>query len=342
MFSEQDRIRILEQSLSMAPVNVQLELTEACNLTCSFCYNSRNPVESSKYEKIIEKLVQEGVMEIVLTGGEPMLHKDFLKIAKICAESFARVQVQTNGTFLTDDVASYLNKYGIGNINISLHGCEQTHENLTGVKGSYQRAIDGIKAIMKTDISLCTNFVLTSQNIREFQEHVDRMYNMGVKLFSLTRFTPVGLGSSSRFLEVSIDELLEVLRYTNLRHSQDKELNFLLANSIPLCALPDDLRNHCNYCHFGSSRFYIDVHGNVLMCGMSRIKIGNILEASLKEIKMNSDIYKCHVSGAKISSPCAICRDFHLCRGGCRAAALAATDDYFGRDPLCSRCMACN
>jgi MoaA/NifB/PqqE/SkfB family radical SAM enzyme len=284
MYSEQDSGKILEQSLSMSPVNVQLELTEACNLVCSFCYNSRNPVESEKYAQIIDRLVAEGVMDIVLTGGEPMMHRNFLTILKMCSEKFARVQIQTNGTFITNDVAQYLDEHGVSNVNISLHGSEQIHEQLTGVKGSYKKAIDGIKAILKTNVDLCTNFVVTAKNLHEFPEHVDNMYKIGVRTFSLTRFTSTGLGSASKSLEITVDELLTVLRYTNQKHSQNKEINFLLANSVPFCALPNDLKNHCNYCHFGSSRFYIDVNGNVLMCGMSRIKIGNILESSIKDI----------------------------------------------------------
>lgn len=332
--------QVLEQCLSMAPVNVQLELTEACNLSCSFCYNSRNPVENIKYKQIIKKLSNEGVMDIVLTGGEPMLHRNFLEIVKICTENFARVQLQTNGTFITDEITEYFVKYGISYVNISLHGSEQTHEDLTKVKGSYKKAIDGIKAILKSNIPLCTNFVITSRNISEFPNHVDRMYDLGVRTISLTRFTPVGSGECSKFLEISVDDLLGVLRYTNSKHAKNNEVNFLLANSIPFCALPDDLKNHCNYCHFGASRFYIDVYGNVLMCGMSRVKIGNMLESSIKDIKTSSNIYRNHVDGSGISSPCAECLDFDRCRGGCRAAALSVNNDYFGCDPLCGRSEA--
>lgn len=332
------REEVLNYCLSMSPVNVQLELTEACNLFCSFCYNSRNPIESTKYPQIIDKLCDEGVMEVVLTGGEPMMHRNFLQIAEECTKKFAKVQVQTNGTFISDDIAQKLQKFGVRGMNISIHGMEETHEKLTGVAGSYKKAIEGVKAVLKTNISLTTNFVVTALNIDEFPEHVERMYNLGVRVFSLTRFTPTGLGSKAKTLEISSQQLLDVLRYANQKHSQNNKINFLLANSIPLCALPDDLRNHCNYCHFGSSRFYIDVNGNVLMCGMSRVKIGNILESSIQDIKKNSNVYREHVTGAKIASPCANCRDFSVCRGGCRAAALASSGDYFGCDPMCSKC----
>lgn len=321
----------------MAPVNVQFELTEACNLMCKFCYNSQEPIVCSNYRAIIDRLCDENVMEIVLTGGEPMLNSDFLKIAEICSEKFAKIQVQTNGTFITEEMAKKLEALGVHSVNISIHGTETTHEYLTGVRGSYQKAISGIKEILKTNVGISTNFVITSKNIEEFSGHVDYMYSLGVREFSLTRFTPTGVGACSKFLDVSKDELLKVLQYTNNKHAENKTLNFLLANSIPMCALPENLRNHCNYCHFGASRFYIDVHGNVMMCGMSRVKIGNILEKSIKEIKTHSSIYIDHVLGKGVPIKCRECEDFSSCRGGCRAAALSASGSYIGNDPLCSK-----
>ena len=66
---------ILKQSINMAPTKVELELTEQCNLSCVFCYNSQKPIISGISERIIQRLIDEGVFEIVLTGfdWEPSL-----------------------------------------------------------------------------------------------------------------------------------------------------------------------------------------------------------------------------------------------------------------------------
>jgi radical SAM protein with 4Fe4S-binding SPASM domain len=326
--------KILLQNLDVSPVNVQLELTEACNLRCRFCYNSQQPVLCSKYNDIIDRLANEKVMEIVLTGGEPMLHPDFVKIVEICSNKFTKVQIQTNGTHITREMAKTLEAFHVQSVNVSLHGFEETNDYLTRVKGSYKKALDGIKAILSTNVMVVSNFVLTSKNISELPAHIDCLCNIGVKNFTLTRFSPTGVGSSSTFLKTSKDELLLALEYVNNKQRKEKGVSFLLANSIPRCALPPHLYNHCNYCHFGASRFYIDVKGNVLVCGMSRVKLGNLLEDSIRSIKEKSQIYKNHITGESFPQKCKVCADFCLCRGGCRAAAMSVSGSFSGADPL--------
>ncbi|MCR5224710.1 MAG: SPASM domain-containing protein [Alphaproteobacteria bacterium] len=161
------------------------------------------------------------------------------------------------------------------------------------------------------------------------------MYEIGVRNFSITRFTPTGVGQGESTLGLSIDKLIEVLYLIERLKPQLPEANFLLANSVPLCALPKDLCHYCNYCHFGSSRFYVDVHGNLLMCGMSRVRIGNIMNDTLQNIKKKSVDFRNLVTGTGFPEECRNCRDFARCRGGCRAAALAYSGSYCGKDPLC-------
>ena len=79
----------------------------------------------------------------------------------------------------------------------------------------------------------------------------------------------------------------------------------------------------------------MDVHGNLLMCGMSRVKIGNILEDTLQNIKKSSVDFRNLVTGTGFPDECRNCQDFAKCRGGCRAAALACSGSYCGKDPLC-------
>ena len=109
----------------------------------------------------------------------------------------------------------------------------------------------------------------------------------------------------------------------------------MLANSVPYCALPEHLKHYSEYCHFGASRFYIDINGNVLMCGMSRLQIGNILNETFEEMKRKSKIYCNHVCGVDVPYYCKNCINFKKCRGGCRAAALACYNKIDGPDPYC-------
>ena len=325
--------RLLEQNIKMNPTRVELELTEQCNLYCKFCYNSQKPIISGMANKIIDRLVDEGVLEIILTGGEPMIHPRFNEILIKCCKVFQKVMVQTNGTYITKEHANLFKDNGVFGVNISLHGLEEIHESLTGVKGSFRLAIDGMKNIIARDIRLASNFVLTNENVDSLGSTIDYLYDIGLRELTLTRFTPTGIGTEHSDLAITKEKLNEAIRIAKNKINEYKQLSIILANSIPDCALDSDLKSFCDYCHFGISRFYIDVNGDVLMCGMSRVRIGNILKRSFEDMKKNSEIYKNHVCGLDVPDGCKNCNKFSICRGGCRAAAFAMTNNFNAADP---------
>lgn len=325
--------RLLQQNINMNPTRIELELTEQCNLACRFCYNSQKPIISGLASEIIKRLSEENVMEIVLTGGEPMIHPQFKEILAECCAIFSKVMVQTNGTYITEEYAQLFSDQGIFGVNISLHGMRAAHESLTCVQGSYDSAIRGIKSLLAHHVRLASNFVLTNENVASLEETIDYLYTLGLREITLTRFTPTGVGMSNSNLAISRKILNNVLRLAEKKRRAYKGLHIIMANSVPYCGLDHDLKMFCEYCHFGTSRFYVDVNGNVLMCGMSRVKLGNIFDASFKNIKDGSLIYKKHVCGADVPEMCMQCKDFDLCRGGCRAAAYARTNSLDGADP---------
>lgn len=324
---------LLEMNLHMGPTRVELELTELCNLRCTFCYNSQKPIVSDKVIQIIEKLVDENVMEIILTGGEPMTHPKFYDILDKCCENFSKVMIQTNGTYIDQKAADVLAKHDLFGVNISLHGDKTKHEKLTLIDGSYEKAFDAIKLLIERKIHLASNFVITKENIDSLEETIEYLYGVGLRELTLTRFTPTGIGADNVYLAIDKNELVAALYIAKEKMEKYSDFKIILANSIPACALPEELEFFSDHCHFGISRFYIDVNGNVMMCGMSRIKIGNMLEESFYDIKSKSKIYCDHVCGEDVPLDCKECNQFKTCRGGCRAAAYAVSNKVDGADP---------
>lgn len=329
--------RIVEINIGMNPTRVELELTEKCNLKCKFCYNSQNPLVSDRIFEIIERLHEMRVLEVVLTGGEPLSHPAFLDILKKSCEYFDKVMVQTNGTLIDGDMAKILKSRGVYGVNVSLHGCKKSHEKLTLIDGSYQLAYEALNNLCAEGVNTASNFVLTTENISDFPRVIRMLHDMGVNGMTLTRFTPIGIGGSNAYLSVSGDQLIQVLEQAELFRKSCLNRGFyvILANSVPYCALPKHLKHYSEYCHFGASRFYIDINGNVLMCGMSRLQIGNILDETFVEMKRKSNIYCNHISGMDVPEYCKMCVNFRQCRGGCRAAALACYGKFNGFDPYC-------
>lgn len=328
-----DRDRLLKYAICTNPTRVELELTERCNLSCKFCYNSQKPIDSSYVMEILQRLVEEGVPEIVLTGGEPVLHPQFSDILYRCSTMFQKTMLQTNGTLINDDVANLLAEVGVYEVNISLHGSAELHDSLTMRKNSHKAAIKAIKRLICRNVRVSSNFVMTKENITGLKQNLTELYQLGVRCMTLTRFTPIGIGSTSSQLALSLKEIIEAIRVADQFKHINPDATILLANSLPFCALPCSLSSYCEYCHFGASRFYIDINGNVLMCGMSRVQLGNIMQKTFAELKEHSQEFSRHILGEDVPQECSECENFQRCRGGCRAAALASTGDLCGADP---------
>lgn len=314
---------------------VEVELTEACNLQCRFCYNSCAPRHSRKPESIFRGLAEAGVMELILTGGEPALHPRFEALLALACELFPRVMVQSNGTcFARPEDFEVLLRYPIFCLNFSLHGPEFVHNSLVGSRTAFAATCAAIRQAAQGGIRVASNMVLNSSNAEEpfLRETVSILAELGVREMTLTRFIPTGLGADQP-LSLSRQEFvdaLEVLMGAVAEHG----LSLLLANATPACQMPERLQHLCNRCSFGHDKFYVDVEGNLLTCGMSRQALGNILESPLRTILDNSTLYSRYRSLGHLPEKCVRCSFLETCGGGCRAAALAQTGCTDGVDSL--------
>ena len=76
---------MVEKAFSDAiPLNAQFELTYRCNHLCTFCYNAPDGNREMTTPEIFDslrKIAEFGVLYVTLTGGEPLCHRDFFKIA---------------------------------------------------------------------------------------------------------------------------------------------------------------------------------------------------------------------------------------------------------------------
>lgn len=151
-------MKMLDNMPARYPVNATLELTLRCNLKCKMCMFrhsseedsilSKEELSASKWETMIKELFDAGVLNVLITGGEPLLRKDFSEIYKSIYRLGFIITVYTNATLVTEEILETFRQYPPHRIGITLYGASnQTYENLCGCKDGFDRAISGARAL---------------------------------------------------------------------------------------------------------------------------------------------------------------------------------------------------
>ena len=126
---------------------VSIELTYKCNLDCFFCYNDRNktgkPMALKDYDVLLRELARMQTMNIMLTGGEPMIHPDFFQIGALTKDLGFVTRIRTNGHSLSEKISNRLKQeVDPFQVEVSLHGATpEVHDRQTRIPGSFRRLV---------------------------------------------------------------------------------------------------------------------------------------------------------------------------------------------------------
>jgi radical SAM protein with 4Fe4S-binding SPASM domain len=159
------------------PMGGSLEVTQRCNNKCVHCYNNlaagdktalENELSLDEHCRIIDEIDGFGCLWLLLTGGEIFLRKDFLDIYTHAKQKGLLITLFTNGTLITPNIADYLAELPPFSIEITLYGnTQKTYESITGVPGSYDRCLNGIRLLMERSLPLKLKTMAIAQNKHE-------------------------------------------------------------------------------------------------------------------------------------------------------------------------------
>lgn len=148
--------------------NVTLELTYRCNWKCDFCFLKDNVlnrrVEELTFDEIVDIVDQVAPyhMGFYLTGGEPFVRRDCIDIIRAIKQRGLKVGVNTNSHILNEGKIDELREIGLDYLISSVHGPEEVHNQVTGVR-SYHKAMANLvywkKKPCRTKILI--NYVIT-------------------------------------------------------------------------------------------------------------------------------------------------------------------------------------
>ena len=253
-----------------------IELTNCCNLSCLHCGSSCNPINGTyidtellidTLESVAEDFEPNTVM-ICLTGGEPMLHKDFYRIVQKIVELGFFWGLTTNGTFINRQAVEKLKYLHLQSISISIDGLEVSHDKLRNAPGSFSKAIEAVSTLNAAGIPVQVTSVIHKKNFHELNELFDLMCDLHIHSWRVINIEPIGRSLHQNGFLLSYDEIRRLLDFIReKRYSK---------------TTPMEVKYGCS--HYLSFDYEHEVRDNYFICG-SGIYVGSIL--------CNGDIYSC-------------------------------------------------
>ncbi len=252
------------------PLSGSIELIQSCNLTCCHCYlgNRKNKEEkkdaltTDQWLSIIDKITEQGCLYLLLTGGEPLLVKDFKKIYTYAKTKGLLITLFTNGTLVTKSIVDLFKEYPPQDVEISLYGATaETYDRITGIKGSFTKCQQGIKMLLDHGIRLKLKTVLMTLNRHEFHDMENMAKTYGVKFRFDAAIFPCFNGDKSPLdLRVAPHEAIEKEFSDDDRSKQWQDYYPRMKGEI----VQDTLYS----CGAGIASFHINAQGNLTPCLM--------------------------------------------------------------------------
>jgi radical SAM protein with 4Fe4S-binding SPASM domain len=303
------------------PISGSIDLTDRCNLRCIHCYlrQTSDPQGSGVYEmntrkilSLIDEITGAGCLYFLITGGEPLLRKDFPEIYSHAKKNGLILTVFTNGTLLTDRVIDLFGDLPPRVVEISLYGATAaTYEEIAGVPGTYEKCLKAVRRLLERKISVGLKTILMTANRHEFKDIEAIAREFGVKFrFDAAIFPCLNGDRSPLMLRVPPEEAVEKEFSDKSRARKWGDFFERTHGQLPD---NDSLYN----CGAGITNFHIDARGNLKPCMMISDMTFDLLHGSFLQ-GWHGIIAGIRQKKAGNASACNRCEKRHLC-GFCPA-----------------------
>lgn len=306
------------------PILSEVALTYACNIKCRFCYaactqkTDENQLDTEGFKKILDIIRYDAeVPSVSFTGGEPTIYKDLPELIHYASkQNKMRVNLITNGTLITPKMAKELADAGLSSAQVSIESAiAQEHDEITGIKGSHQASINGLKALKGAGIIVHPHFTICTMNKGNLAEYPAFCKSLGMERFSSNLVIPAGRGDAQD-LTVEYQEIGEIVN--NIQTiSQKVGVQYMWYSPTPICLFNPLTAGFGNKgCSACEGLLSVDPKGNILPCSSWPEPIGNLLEEGFEAIWFNN---RSQWIRDKKAAPlkCRECRDFAVCQGAC-------------------------
>jgi len=257
---------------------IQFQYNYKCNFKCEHCsvkgFQGKNAKRSFTLDDVrsLSKQADElGLANLVITGGEPLVFKDFDQLVEAIDPQKFYITSDSNGWHLDKEKAKHLKSIGVDKIQLSLDSLNaEEHDAFRHKPGSHERAVRAIDAAKEAGLNIILSTVVTKQRVRtqEFIDYLEFAKSKGVGTF-VTYAKPVGAWEGHFECLVDKDDMAYMRElekkyqvFTHLTPSYGLDLGCIAVKRM----------------------ISVTQYGDVLPCPYIHVSLGNVFEEPLKDI----------------------------------------------------------
>jgi len=252
------------------PLNGSIAMTHRCHLRCVHCYlggeRQARPGEGEQdaafWRSVIDQVADAGCLNLLITGGEPLLRPDFAELYARAGERGMLVTVFTNATLVDEEVVDLFGRFSPDLVEVTLYGATaEVYEQVTGVRGSYRRCLDGVDALLRRGIRVGLKTVVLQRNRHEVAAMRRMASERGVSFRIDAAVFPCRDGCTSPLDQRISPEDAVALEMEDAKLVLDTVSYFRAKRGLP----PED---RLFTCLAGLTSFHVDPAGTLLPCLM--------------------------------------------------------------------------
>ena len=321
-----------------------LELTLRCNERCLHCGSScgetapgrpaatggepgnatGRPTEVTleTYKRLLDEVKEDfdiRRLQLCITGGEPLLRRDFFDIMAYAHSLGYTWGMTSNGTLITKEVARKLKETGMGTISVSLDGLRESHDAFRRTPGGFDRALEGINNLV--DCGAFKNVQVTTVvhhgNIGELDSLFNILDRIDIDSWRIINMEPMGRALDHPELMMTDGDYRRMFGYIRLMRQKGYPVSYGCSHFLGL-DYEREVRNWYYLCTAGIYIASIMANGDIAACldieRRPETIQGNIYRGRFSDVWKNGfSFFRRDKAG--LNEKCAACQDRRFCAG---------------------------
>lgn len=315
---------------------VYIELNNACNYACTYCYLGSKKIKFRQEVQSINEINNllnwancNNIGEVIFLGGEPMLYAQFKEAVELVNRySFSSAGVVTNGSLLTPYFSELLNNNGFW-VNLSMRGGTQVTFNQNARrKAAWVQFLRAMTTATAVGLRLGVEYDVLFNNYKEVLTAIEKCLEIcpNLEQFQLHRIAP--FGDASDWTEpqmLKIDHWHEVLAQIAEAHVK-YGLNIFVEDGLPLCGIDQKYWKFLRPCSCGRTSITVDTTGNARSCSCNATwKLQEFQHGANSQVLLDIEAERRKILDASVCSSCAL---RERCWGGCPNSTHSLSEAY--------------